>query len=193
MIIVGDALVSEDVIERKFICQLDKCKGKCCIQGDAGAPLLHEELELIEGLLEKIKPYMSEEGLKLLQEAGFYARDIDKDLVTTCGTGGACVFVRMESDGTAKCSIEKAFEEGDIEFKKPISCHLYPIRAKRYGKYTALNYHDWDICGAACEAGSLMNVPVYQFLKEPLIRKMGAEWYEEFEHVAQDWENQKLS
>lgn len=134
---------------------------------------------------------MSEEGLKLLDEAGFFTRDIDKDLVTTCGEGGACVFVRMENDGTAKCSIEKAFEEGEIDFKKPISCHLYPIRAKRYGKYTALNYHDWDICGAACEAGNLMNVPVYKFLKEPLIRKMGADWYEEFERVAQDWENQK--
>ena len=139
MIIVGDALVSEDVIERKFICQLDKCKGKCCIQGDAGAPLLHDELSIIEGLIEKVRPFMSDEGLKLLAEEGFYTRDIDKDLVTSCSSNGACVFVRIESDGTAKCSIEKAYEKGKIDFKKPMSCHLYPIRAKRYGKYTALN------------------------------------------------------
>ncbi|MGC6415463.1 MAG: DUF3109 family protein [Bacteroidia bacterium] len=191
MIIVGDAIVSEDVIERKFICQLDKCKGECCIQGDAGAPLLHDELELIEGLIDKVRPYMSKKGLTLLEETGFYTRDSEKDLVTTCGNDGACVFVNIESDGTAKCSIEKAFEDGKIDFKKPISCHLYPIRAKRYGKYTALNYQDWDICGAACQAGNMMNIPVYQFLKEPLIRKMGPEWYSEFERVAEDWDDHK--
>lgn len=188
MIIVGNALLSEDILDKKFVCQLDKCKGACCVQGDAGAPLLHEELNSIEEVMEKVKPYMRESALKLIEETSFFARDPrDGELVTQCEDSGECVFVNYDEKGIAKCTIEQAYNQGEIEFKKPISCHLYPIRAKKYGSHVALNYHNWEICSDACKAGEELKVPVFRFLKEPLIRKMGEEWYQELEQVAEDW------
>lgn len=192
MIIVGNALLSEDILEKKFVCQLDKCKGACCVQGDAGAPLLHEELNSIEEVMEKVKPYMRESALTLIEETSFFARDPrDGELVTQCEDSGECVFVNYDEKGTAKCTIEQAYNQGEIDFKKPISCHLYPIRAKKYGTHVALNYHKWEICSDACKAGEEMKVPVFRFLKEPLIRKMGEEWYQELEKVAEDWNAHK--
>ncbi len=191
MIIVGNALLSEDILEKKFVCQLDKCKGACCVQGDAGAPLLHEELNSIEEVMEKVKPYMRESALKLIEETSFFARDPrDGELVTQCEDTGECVFVNYDEKGIAKCTIEQAYNKGEITFKKPISCHLYPIRAKKYGSHVALNYHKWEICSDACKAGDDLKVPVFRFLKEPLIRKMGEEWYQELEQVAVDWSAQ---
>lgn len=188
MIIVGNALLSEDILDKKFVCQLDKCKGACCVQGDAGAPLLHEELSTIENILDTVKPHMRESALKLIEETSFFARDPrDGELVTQCEESGECVFVNYDEKGIAKCTIEQAYNQGEIDFKKPISCHLYPIRAKKYGTHVALNYHKWEICSDACKAGEEMKVPVFRFLKEPLIRKMGEEWYQELEQVAEDW------
>lgn len=190
MIIVGKALVSEDILERKFACQLNACKGACCVQGDAGAPLEEEELEIIEKELPSIMPFMSEEGRKLLGERGFHEIDSDGDLGTVCAPTGECVFVNY-NNGIAVCSIEKAYLQSKTWFKKPLSCHLYPIRAKKYGEYIAMNYHHWDICSPACKAGEEGNVEVHKFLREALIRKMGPKWYTELEEVAAAWKENK--
>ncbi len=188
MIIVEDVILSEQILERKFVCQLDKCKGACCVEGDAGAPLLHSELQTITDRLEGILPFMRSESIALLAEKGFYTRDPEGELVTECHDEGACIFVTFTENGTTKCAIEQAHAAGAIDYKKPMSCHLYPIRAKKYGSYVAMNYSEWDICSDACAAGSALNVPVYVFLKEALTRKMGEKWYEALEEVAAAWE-----
>lgn len=189
MIIVGNALVSEDVLSKKFRCAIDTCKGACCVQGDAGAPLEAEEIEIIEKELPNIKPFMSEDGLMLLSSSGFSETDsYDGEAVTVCQPTGECVFVVLDNDGVAGCAIERAYHHGKTWFRKPISCHLYPIRAKKYGEYTALNYHQWNICSEACAIGEKEQVPVYAFLREALTRKMGPSWYEELESVARIWD-----
>jgi hypothetical protein len=186
LIIIGEALVSEDILEKKFICHLEKCHGACCVSGDRGAPLDRTEIEVIEKELQVIKPFMDEEGLELLAKEGFYETDPDDgELVTTCRSDGACIFVVYE-EGITQCAIEKAHKNKLTSYKKPMSCHLYPIRAAKYGDYTVLNYDKWDICQSACSLGEALNVPVFQFLKEPLIRKMGEAWYKELEVVSSD-------
>ena len=190
MLIVGNALVSEDIIEKKFACDTRACLGACCVKGDAGAPLLASEIEIIENELPSIKPFLSEEGLRNIEKQGFYTSDPEGESVTTCLPTGECSFLVYEGL-TATCGIENAHKEGKTDFKKPISCHLYPIRAKQYGEYTALNYHKWDICEPACGRGEDENIPVYAFLKEALIRKMGEAWYEELSVIANEWKSQK--
>lgn len=181
MQIIGEVMVADAVLERKFVCQLDKCKGQCCVDGDAGAPLETEEIEIIQSELENIKPFMDQEGLKYLQENGFWEKDAEGDLTTVCRPAGECVFVFYNQNGYATCAIEEAWNQRKTNFRKPISCHLYPIRAKAYGEFTAINYHDWEICSDACQAGRELKVPVYAFLKEALIRKFGVKWYQELE------------
>ncbi len=189
MLIVGNALVSEEVLTRKFRCAIESCKGACCVHGDAGAPLESEEIEIIQQELEAVKPFMSDSGLKLLSERGFSETDsFDGEAVTVCEPSGECVFVVYDSNGVAGCAIEKAYHSGKTWFRKPLSCHLYPIRAKKYGEYTALNYHQWSICSDACVVGEKEQIPVYSFLREALTRKMGPSWYEELEAVAKLWE-----
>lgn len=186
MLIIGEALVTEDILEKKFVCNLNKCKGQCCVSGDRGAPLVEEEITVIQDNLETIKSFMDSEGLDLLAKDGFSEIDPDDgELVTTCRANGACVFVVFEN-GITQCAIEKAHKAGKTDYKKPMSCHLYPIRAAKYGDYTILNYDKWDICNPACSFGEELNIPLYYFLKEPLIRKMGPQWYEELEQVAND-------
>ncbi len=187
MIIVGNALVSEDILEKKFECQISLCKGACCVHGDAGAPLEASELEIIEKELEHVKPFMGEEGLSLLDAQGFHEKVRDGDLVTVCRPTGECLFVVYDEVGIAGCAIEKAYFDNKTWFRKPMSCHLYPIRAKQYGEYMALNYHHWNLCNDACKVGEEKKVPVYRFLKEALTRKMGPVWYEEFEAIAEAW------
>lgn len=187
MLIIGQALVSEDILEKKFICHLEKCHGACCVSGDRGAPLALDEIEIIQKNLEAIKPFMDKDGQDLLSEKCFYETDpADGELVTTCRPDGACVFVVYEN-GITQCAIEKANEAGQTGFKKPISCHLYPIRISQYGEYTVINYNQWDICNPACSLGESLNIPLFKFLKEPLIRKMGEEWYKELEDVSKSW------
>ena len=171
MLIVGNALVSEEVLTRKFRCAIESCKGACCVHGDAGAPLESEEIEIIQQELEVVKPFMSDSGLKLLSERGFSETDsFDGEAVTVCEPTGECVFVVYDSAGIAGCAIEKAYHSGKTWFRKPLSCHLYPIRAKKYGEYTALNYHQWSICSDACAVGEKEQIPVYSFLREALTR-----------------------
>jgi hypothetical protein len=191
MIIVGNCLVSEELFENHFVCDLQACKGACCVEGESGAPLDADELPLLEAAAVEAEKWMNEEGKLAVQEKGLYEVDNDGDWVTPLVSAhGACAFVFYDQGGIAKCALEKAYLEGETQWKKPISCHLYPIRLADLGEYTALNYHHWPICAPACECGSKLKVPVYKFLKEPLIRKFGAAWYSELEEVYSAWKEQ---
>jgi Fe-S-cluster containining protein len=188
MIIIGQTLVSEDLFEKQFVCDLNACKGACCIEGESGAPLEKEELLLIEEQLEAVRPYMRKEGLEVLDREGHYTVDSDGDFVTTLvGNHGECVFVNFDDKGIAKCALEQAFLDGKTAWKKPISCHLYPVRLAKLTEYVAVNYHRWQVCEPACACGKSLQVPVYRFLKEPLIRQFGEAWYAELEEVAEQW------
>ena len=178
MIQVEDKIISLDIFEKYFVCDLNACKGACCIEGDAGAPLLDEEERILEDIYEKVKPYMSKEGVDLVENEGVAVHDSEGDLTTTLVNNKECSFVIFEN-GIAKCSIEKAYNDGVIDFKKPISCHLFPIRIKEYRDFDAINYEEIKTCEAACKCGSELEIPLYTFLKEPLIRKYGVGWYKE--------------
>ncbi|MFY8019839.1 MAG: DUF3109 family protein [Bacteroidia bacterium] len=185
MIILGDQLISEDILEKNFICNLKVCKGACCIEGDAGAPLSGEEVELLKKDYHKISPFLNEDFKKSIEQSNFYEIDEDGEFVTTCQPTGECNFVVYDSGGMLQCGIELAWKAGVTSFQKPISCHLYPIRTIKVGDFEGLNYHRWDICKAACALGNEKEVKVYEFLKEPLIRKFGAEWYAELEAISE--------
>lgn len=180
MISIDNTLVSDNIIEKKFVCHLEKCKGACCVKGDSGAPLNEDEIDIIDQLLPKIKPFMNPEYRKAIEDKGFFEADAEGEWATTCQPTGECNFV-VYREGIASCSIEDANSAGIIDFKKPISCHLYPVRIKEYEDFIAVNYHEWDICHAACSYGEELNVPVFEFLKTPLIRKFGTAWYESLE------------
>lgn len=184
MIAIENTVVSEDVFDKKFVCDLTACKGQCCVSGDSGAPLDKDELELLDEVYESVKPYMTDKGINAVEKYGTYVKDADGDYTTTLVSAGAeCAFVYFDEQQIAKCAIEKAYLDEKIAWKKPISCHLYPIRITAYKDYDAVNYHSWEICKPACECGSKLDVPVFKFLKEPLIRKYGEEWYNELSNV----------
>lgn len=183
---IGDKLITDELFKNKFVCDLTRCKGACCVEGDDGAPLLREEVKIIEELLPKIKPYMSEEGLAEVEKNGVYHIDEEGEPVTNLVDGGACVFVAFDEDGTAKCAIEKAYRNGDVNWKKPISCELFPIRAKKYHDFTALNYEKIDICDPGCELGDKLNVPLYRFLKEPIVRAYGEEFFQTLTEIHEE-------
>lgn len=184
MIIVGETLVSEEILEEQFVCDLHACKGACCIEGSSGAPLTTEETDKLEEIYDAVRPYMREEGIRAIEEQGLFQVDEDNDLVTTLVDGNKeCAFVIFDESGIAKCALEKAYNEGQTDWKKPISCHLYPIRLQKLTAYTGVNYHRWQVCNPACDCGQKLKVPVYKFLKEPLIRRFGDAWYEELELI----------
>ncbi len=178
MIEIGKTILSDDVKEQFFVCNLEKCKGACCVEGDLGAPLEEDELPILEEIYSKVKPYLSEAGVEAIREQGTYILDEDGEYSTPTIGGKECAYAVYDEKGILKCGIEQAFLEGETDFKKPISCHLYPIRATKYEEFEALNYDRWDICSPACDLGNRLNVPVYKFLKDPLIRKYGEEWYQ---------------
>jgi len=182
MIEIGKTLISDDVIEEQFVCDLTKCKGACCVEGDLGAPLNEEELEDIDRVIDHVKSYLTPEAIEVLEKEGGYLLDEDGDLSTTTINGKECAFAFYDENSILKCSIEQAHKDGKTDFKKPISCHLYPIRVVKLPEFEALNYDRWSICAPACDLGSELKVPVYKFLKEPLIRKYGEKWYEELEN-----------
>ncbi|MGL4851290.1 MAG: DUF3109 family protein [Phocaeicola sp.] len=192
MIQIDDVVVSLDVIKEKFICNLDACKGICCIEGDAGAPVEEEEVAKLEEVLPVIWDQLSPAAKAVINKQGVVYTDEEGDLVTSIVNNKDCVFTCYDERGYCYCAIEKAYREGKVDYYKPISCHLYPIRVGDYGPYKAVNYHCWDICKAAVLFGQKENVPVYKFLKEPLIRKFGAVWYEELENVAEELKEQGL-
>ena len=177
MIIVGNAVLSDDVKENFFVCNLKKCKGACCVEGDSGAPLEKEELAILDEIYEDVKPYLTKEGIREIEKNGKYTTDEDNDYVTPIINGRECVYAIRDKKGTLKCGIEQAHQAGKTSFKKPISCHLYPLRIDKYDNYDAVNYHRWYICNPACDLGRELGVPLYKFLKEPLIRKYGEDWY----------------
>lgn len=188
---LGKTIVSEDILEKEFVCNLSACKGACCVDGDAGAPLTTEEIQILEEIYPTIKPYLREEGIQAIEEQGTWVTGWDSGLETPLIKGKDCAYVIFDQD-TALCGIEQAYNQGEIDFKKPISCHLYPIRIKEFSDFSAVNYDRWDICNDACTLGKELNVPVYKFVKEALIRKFGQAWYQELEKVAEEISNQKI-
>ncbi|GAA4447949.1 DUF3109 family protein [Nibrella saemangeumensis] len=179
MILIDNTCISDDIAEKFFVCNLEKCKGACCVEGDMGAPLEHSELAILKEIYPKVKPYLSAEGIRAIEEQGLYEEDFDGDYVTTTVNGRECVYAIYDEKGTLKCGIEQAYLDGKINFKKPISCHLYPIRITKYEHYHALNYDRWPICSPACGLGKELNVPVYRFVREALVRAYGQQWYDE--------------
>lgn len=179
MIQIDDTLISDDIKEKFFVCDLDKCKGACCVEGDLGAPLEQEELADIEAVVELVKPYLPAEAIEALEKNGPYLLDEEGDFSTTTIDNKECAFAFYDERGILKCGIEQAWKDGKTSFRKPVSCHLYPIRITKLQDFLALNYDRWHICAPACELGSKLSVPVYQFLKEALIRRFGEKWYQE--------------
>lgn len=190
-IAIEDLLVSPDLFEKRFVCELTSCKGACCIEGDSGAPLTYEEINQLEDALESISPFMEEEGRVAVEQGGVFYMDIENEPVTTLINNNRCAFVYFDEDQIAKCSVEKAFLEGKTSFHKPLSCHLYPIRIKSYYDKKVLTYNEWSICSPACKLGESLGVPVFRFLRDPLIRAFGVSFYEELEKVYVVWENEK--
>ena len=190
MIQIDDTLVSLDLIERSFLCDLSHCKGQCCVEGDSGAPLDPGEEEELKRVLPEIWNDLLPEARTVIQSQGVAYTDSDGDRVTSIVGDKNCVFTCYDTDGVCKCAIEKAYREGRVSFYKPISCHLYPVRITQYKTFQAVNYHRWDVCKAAELLGKKEQVPVYQFLKEPLIRKFGQAWYDALDECAQEWKKQ---
>lgn len=186
MILIDDTVISSDVADEFFVCDLAKCKGACCVEGDLGAPLEEDELEILERIQDDIKPFLSEIGLKEIEKSGAWVKDDDGDFSTPVIKGRECAYALYDDKGHLKCSIEQAYFAGKTDFRKPISCHLYPIRLAKLADYTALNYDRWSICSDACSNGASLGVPIYVFLKEPLIRKFGEKWYAELCHEIEE-------
>jgi hypothetical protein len=179
MIIVQNSYLSDDIAEKMFVCDLERCKGACCTEGDSGAPLDEAELPVLEEVFEAVRPFLTPAGLQAIQEQGKYVIDEDGDLATPTVGNRECAYATYDAKGVLKCAIEQAYLAGKISYRKPISCHLYPIRVTQYDQFEALNYHRWQICDAACTLGSSLQVPLYKFLREPLVRKYGQAWYDE--------------
>lgn len=183
MIKVGDVLVSDEIRDREFVCNLEKCKGACCVEGDYGAPLAVEELAILKDIYPRIKSYLTPKGIKTIEEEGTHVVDPEGDYATPVIKGRECAYARYDEKGILKCGIEEAHQDGVISFRKPISCHLYPIRVLKTKDLEAINYNRWSICSPACTLGRELQVPLYKFLKEPLIRKYGEAWYAELVRV----------
>ena len=179
MLKVGEILVSDDIKDVEFVCHLEKCKGACCVEGELGAPLEEDELPIMKAIQEEVKPYLTREGLKSIKRHGAYVLDEDGDFSTPTIGGKECAYSIYDEQGILKCGIEQAYLDGKTKFRKPISCHLYPIRVTKKKNFEALNYHKWSVCSAACALGKSLGIPVYKFLKDPLIRKYGKAWYKE--------------
>ena len=176
MILLENTLISDDLQTVHFSCDLKKCKGACCVEGDAGAPLEEEEISLLEDYIDEIKPYMLGEGIEEIRKNGVFDYDADGKYVTPLVNGKECAFVFFK-DGIARCAIEEAYQGKRIPFPKPLSCHLYPVRIRELHEGEALNYHKWHICNKALENGMKLKMPLYLFLEEALIRKYGRNWY----------------
>lgn len=188
MIEIEGKIVSRDVFDKQFVCDLNACKGACCVLGDSGAPLEEEEAGILEDIFDDIKPFLREEGIRAIEEQGKWEIDDDGDLVTPLVDGKECVYTIFEN-GIAGCGIEKAFRAGKTDFRKPVSCHLYPVRIRKYRDFEAVNYDRWDICQPACTCGEKLQVPVFRFLKDALTRKYGEEWYAMLDEAGRMLEN----
>ncbi|WP_068596725.1 DUF3109 family protein [Vaginella massiliensis] len=184
---IGKTLVSEELLSEEFVCNLSKCKGICCVEGDAGAPLDDDELDILDDIYEDVKPFLRQEGIESIEQQGKYTIDEDGDWTTPLVNGKECAYLIFDDKGYSKCGIEKAYDAGAIDYKKPISCHLYPVRVKKYSNFTAVNYHVWNICSDACTLGKELKINVATFTKDALIRKFGEDWYDELMLVDQEF------
>ncbi|MCL6296239.1 DUF3109 family protein [Jejuia spongiicola] len=183
---LGKTIVSEDIIDKDFVCNLSACKGACCIDGDAGAPLDKEEVQILKDIYPKVKPFLRKQGVEAIEQQGTHIVTDFGDLETPLINNADCAYVIFDEKNTALCGIEEAYNQGEISWKKPVSCHLYPIRVKEYSEFSAVNYNKWEICDDACTLGKELQVPVYKFVKEALIRKFGEDWYMELEKVVEN-------
>jgi len=185
MIAIDNVLISDDVIEAKFVCDLHKCKGGCCEDGDAGAPLEKEEKKLLDQNFDVIKPYLTKEGLAEIERQGKYLYDREFGWVTPTVGGKVCAYGLRDEHGIIKCGIEQAYNDGKLGWKKHISCHLYPIKVSKRKEYTNVNYQPRDVlCKPACALGKKLKLPVYQFLKDAIVRKFGTEFYSTLHQIA---------
>ncbi|MEM9985465.1 MAG: DUF3109 family protein [Bacteroidota bacterium] len=175
---IEDKLISSELKDQLFACDLSACKGACCVEGDLGAPLEPEELEILEDIYPEVKPFLREQGIEAIEQQGTSVIDFTGEYSTPLVKGRECAYVTFTENGTALCGIEQAHRVGKIEFQKPISCHLYPVRVSKLSAFEALNYDRWDICSAACSLGAKTGIPVYKFVKHALIRKYGQEFYD---------------
>ena len=183
MIQIGKTLISEEIVEEEFACNLSACKGACCVEGQSGAPLEEGELETLNAVFEQVRPFLRPEGVRAIESQGTYVKGSDGEWETPLVNNEECAYVVFDHSGIAKCGLEAAYNQGATQWKKPISCHLYPVRVKEYSQLTAVNYHKWEICDPACKLGSSLQIPVYKFVKEALIRKFGEDWYTELERL----------
>ena len=185
MIAIDNVLISEEVVEAQFVCDLHRCKGGCCEDGDAGAPLQAEEKEILDANFEAVRPYLTAEGLQEIKRKGRYVYDQDFGWVTPTVKGKICAYGFRDEHGIIKCAIEQAYYDGKVTWKKPISCHLYPIKVSKSREFVMLNYEPREtLCKPACGLGKKLKVPVYAFLKEALIRKFGEDFYDALHQVA---------
>lgn len=187
MLQIQDTVVSLDLLERFFCCDIERCKGQCCIDGDAGAPITEAERARLEEVLPVIKDDLLPAARRVIDEQGVAYVDEEGDLVTSIVDGGNCVFTCYDDNGVCLCAIEKAWREGRVDWMKPESCHLYPVRLTEYPTFTAVNYHRWKICKCAEVLGRSKGLRVYEFLKGPLVRRFGPEWYEELDLTAREY------
>ena len=188
MIAIDKVLVSDDVVEAKFVCDLDKCKGGCCEDGDAGAPLEKEEMQRIRESFKAVKPYLTAEGLAEIKKSGKFVYDREFGWVTPTVGNAICAYGFRNGKGIIMCAFEAAYNDGKTQWKKPISCHLYPIKTNQTKTFTMVNYEPREVlCRPGCVLGKKAKLPVYQFLKEALVRKFGEEFYETLHKIAIDY------
>ncbi|MCG8575387.1 MAG: DUF3109 family protein [Flavobacteriales bacterium] len=181
---IGKTLISEEILENDFVCNLSACMGACCVDGESGAPLEDSETEILVDIYQKVKPYLRNEGVVAIENQGAFIKGEDGEWETPLVNNSECAYVIFDENEIAKCGLEAAYNDGAIKWKKPISCHMYPIRVREYSEFTAVNYHKWLICDPACSLGEELKVPIYKFVKDALIRKFGENWYAELEDVA---------
>ena len=186
MLQIDDTIISLDLIEEKFICDIPRCLGACCVEGESGAPLEQEEVAIIEELLPEVLNDLSDKAKEVIKKEGVATIDPEGDLVTSIINGKECVFSFFDNKGVCHCAIEKAYNEGRSKFRKPISCYLYPVRVKQYKDFKGVNVDTWEICGVARELGKKEGLPVYKFLKDPLIQKFGQEWFDQLSYAAEN-------
>ena len=182
---LNKTIVSEEILEKEFVCNLSACTGACCVDGESGAPLDDVETKILAEIFPKVKPFRRAEGIKAIEEQGTHVVSDFGELETPLIDGKDCAYV-IFAGKTALCGIEQAYNQGIVDWKKPVSCHLYPIRIKEYSDFAAVNYHKWHICDDACSLGQELGGPVYQFVKEALVRKFGQQWFDELDKVAKE-------
>ena len=186
MLQIGKAIISLDVIQKEFCCDTEKCKGACCVDGDSGAPVTPEEAKIIETLYPEFEDYLSDKNKAEIKKQGFSVTDSDGDLVTPIVGNNECAFTFTDERGITKCAIERAYFDKKTPFRKPVSCHLFPIRITAYKRFDAVNYQQLDICQPGRICGKSMGMPLWKYLKEPLIRNYGSEWFDELTFAAEN-------